>query len=115
VCTGYSPLAVENLSTRFRIYLRAEITRAEMALLHNIPLVSTGENGAEYGNPIADTRSAKRDWSYFARNKAKIILAARQSRTWRAISASTRTNCSILAASDEIERQKVQVHTPGYY
>jgi hypothetical protein len=34
-----------------------------------------GENEAEYGNPIGDTTSAQRDWSYFtSANKAQIYL-----------------------------------------
>ena len=46
-----------------------------MALLHKIPLVFYGENEAEYGNPIADTQSAKRDWSYFSSSdKSQIYL-----------------------------------------
>ena len=39
----------------------------KMALLHDIPLVFYGENEAEYGNPIGDTDTAKRDWSLFHR------------------------------------------------
>jgi N-acetyl sugar amidotransferase len=47
----------------------------KMALLFRIPLVFYGENEAEYGNPIADTETAKRDWSYFtADDQAKIHL-----------------------------------------
>jgi len=46
-----------------------------MALLFNIPLVFYGENEAEYGNPIADTESAKRNWSYFSSDdQSKIYL-----------------------------------------
>lgn len=37
----------------------------KMSVLHNIPLVFYGENEAEYGNPVADNQSAKRDWQYF--------------------------------------------------
>jgi N-acetyl sugar amidotransferase len=38
----------------------------KMAMLFNTPLVFYGENEAEYGNPIADTENAIRDWSYFS-------------------------------------------------
>ncbi len=52
-----------------------------MALLHNIPLVFYGENEAEYGNPLADTETAKRDWSYFTSSDGqRSISAARQLR-----------------------------------
>jgi N-acetyl sugar amidotransferase len=48
----------------------------KMALLFDIPLVFYGENEAEYGNPIADTETAKRDWSYFtADDQSKIFLS----------------------------------------
>jgi len=39
-----------------------------MALVFDVPLVFYGENEAEYGNPIADTSTARRDWSYFTSN-----------------------------------------------
>ena len=37
----------------------------KMANLFNIKLVFYGENEAEYGNPIVDSESAIRDWSYY--------------------------------------------------
>lgn len=47
----------------------------KMAQLFNIPLVFYGENEAEYGNPLADTESSRRDWSYFtADDQSKIYL-----------------------------------------
>lgn len=47
----------------------------KMALLFNIPLVFYGENEAEYGNPIEDTESAMRDWSYFtAEDQSNVYL-----------------------------------------
>ena len=50
-------LAVENLFHPFQPFIFGQKTLApKMALLHEIPLVFYGENEAEYGNPIADTR-----------------------------------------------------------
>jgi hypothetical protein len=47
----------------------------KMALLFNIPLVFYGENEAEYGNPISDTGTAKRDGSFYtAADQSKIYL-----------------------------------------
>ena len=47
----------------------------KIATLFNIPLVFYGENEAEYGNPIGDTNSSKRDSSYFSEgNKSDISL-----------------------------------------
>ena len=51
-----------------------------MALLHDIPLVFYGENEAEYGNPIADTDAAKRDWSYFTAEDKIADLSSAASR-----------------------------------
>ena len=69
-------LAVENLFHPFQPFIFGQKALApKMALLHKIPLVFYGENEAEYGNPIADTQSAKRDRSYFtSADKSKIHL-----------------------------------------
>ena len=39
-----------------------------MADMLDIPLVFYGENESEYGNPIEDTKSARRDGAYFTRD-----------------------------------------------
>src|SRR5229473_1860034 len=69
-------IALENLFHPFQPYIMGQKSLApKMAILHKIPLVFYGENEAEYGNPIADMRSAIRDWSYFtADDKSKIFL-----------------------------------------
>ena len=69
-------LAVDNLFHPFQAFMFGQKSLApKMALLHDIPLVVYGENEAEYGNPIGDTSSAQRDWSYFtSANKAEIYL-----------------------------------------
>jgi hypothetical protein len=59
-------LAVENLFHPFQAFMFGQKSLApKMAILHDIPFVVYGENEAEYGNPIGDTSSAQRDWSYF--------------------------------------------------
>mgnify|MGYP001321065177 CR=1 FL=1 len=56
-------LAVENLFHPFQPFILGQKGLApKMAALFDIPLVFYGENEAEYGNPIKDTTSAKRDW-----------------------------------------------------
>ena len=69
-------LAVENLFHPFQAFMLGQKSLApKMAVLHDIPLVFYGENEAEYGNPRADTDTAKRDWSYFtAQDKSQIYL-----------------------------------------
>ncbi len=60
-------LAVENLFHPFQPFMFGQKAYApKMAALFNVPLVFYGENEAEYGNPLKDTESAKRDWSYFS-------------------------------------------------
>jgi N-acetyl sugar amidotransferase len=69
-------LAVENLFHPFQAFMFGQKSLApKMAILHDIPFVVYGENEAEYGNPIGDTSSAQRDWSYFtASDKSQIYL-----------------------------------------
>ena len=59
-------LAVENLFHPFQPFMIGQKALApKMARLFGIPLVFYGENESEYGNPLKDTESAQRDWSYF--------------------------------------------------
>lgn len=69
-------LAVENLFHPFQPFVIGQKAYApKMAAMLNIPLIFYGENEAEYGNPIKDTASAKRDWSYFTEeDESKINL-----------------------------------------
>ena len=90
----------------------------KMALLFNIPLVFYGENEAEYGNPISDTDSPKRDWSYFASSdKSKIHLGGV---TLADLEKNFGVNDNDLkpympADPDQIFEKKVAVHYLGYY
>lgn len=60
-------LAVENLFHPFQPFILGQKQLApKMSALHRIPLVFYGENEAEYGNPIADTFEAKRNFDYFS-------------------------------------------------
>lgn len=69
-------LSTELLFHPFQAFMFGQKALApKMALLFNIPLVFYGENEAEYGNPIGDTETARRDWSYFtAEDQSKIFL-----------------------------------------
>jgi N-acetyl sugar amidotransferase len=90
----------------------------KMALLHKIPLVFYGENEAEYGNPIADTETAKRDWSYFtAEDKSQVYLGGTSIE--ELLSEYGLTNADLEpympADPEQIEKQRVEVHYLGYY
>jgi N-acetyl sugar amidotransferase len=61
-------LAFRNLLHPFQPFIFGQKNYApKMALRMEIPLVFYGENEAEYGNPVKENTSAKRDLSYFAR------------------------------------------------
>ena len=60
-------LAVQNLFHPFQPFMLGQKFLApKLAARFDIPLIFYGENEAEYGNPIADSSSAKRDFAYFA-------------------------------------------------
>jgi N-acetyl sugar amidotransferase len=112
-------LAVENLFHPFQPFIIGQKAFApKMALLHRIPLVFYGENEAEYGNPIADTSDAKRDFSYFtAADKSKIFLGGTSVADLREYFGVDQNDLSAYfpADPDEIRDRGVEVHYLGYY
>jgi len=59
-------LSVENLFHPFQPFMIGQKAFApKIAAMMDIPLIFYGENEAEYGNPIKDNSSAKRDFQYF--------------------------------------------------
>jgi N-acetyl sugar amidotransferase len=112
-------LAVDNIFHPFQAFMFGQKSLApKMALLHDIPLVFFGENEAEYGNPIGDTESAKRDWSYFtAPDQSQVSLGG--------VSVpELKENFGVVhqdllpylpADPNQIEEKKVEVHYLGYY
>ncbi|OGB20907.1 MAG: LPS biosynthesis protein [Burkholderiales bacterium RIFCSPLOWO2_02_FULL_57_36] len=112
-------LAVENLFHPFQAFMFGQKALApKMALLFNIPLVIYGENEAEYGNPIGDTESAKRDWSYFTtEDQSKVNLGGVSVTDLKKhFGVLTHDLAPYLPANpNEIEEKKVEVHYLGYY
>jgi N-acetyl sugar amidotransferase len=112
-------LAVENLFHPFQPFMFGQKSLApKMALLHKIPLVFYGENEAEYGNPVSDTLSARRDWSYFAaEDKSKIYLGGTSiADLQNHFGVDAHELQPYLPANpEEIDQQKVEVHYLGYY
>jgi N-acetyl sugar amidotransferase len=112
-------LAVENLFHPFQPFMFGQKSLApKMALLHKIPLVFYGENEAEYGNPIADTNTAKRDWSYFtAGDKSKIYLGGTSLADLDEHFGVDGSELHPYMPADplKIEEQKIEVHYLGYY
>lgn len=68
-------LAVDNLFHPFQPFMLGQKGMApRLAEILDIPLIFYGENEAEYGNPIADTESAIRDYQYFSSKMDDEIL-----------------------------------------
>ena len=112
-------LAVDNLFHPFQAFMFGQKSLApKMALLHKIPLVFFGENEAEYGNPIGDTDSAKRDWSYFtSADQSKVSLGGVSIADLKNHFGVEQQDLIPYLPADphQIEEQKVEVHYLGYY
>ncbi len=112
-------LAVENLFHPFQAFMFGQKALApKMALLHNIPLVFFGENEAEYGNPISDTETAKRDWKYFTtEDRSQIYLGGVSLDSLeKDFGVDPVEFTPYMPANPEaIEKKRVEVHYLGYY
>jgi hypothetical protein len=77
-----------------------------------------GENEAEYGNPIADNSTAKRDFAYFSTtDKSKVFLGGTS-----VAELIEKYGCNLNdlepyfpANPEALEKSKVEVHYLGYY
>jgi N-acetyl sugar amidotransferase len=112
-------LSTELLFHPFQAFMFGQKSLApKMALLHDISLVFYGENEAEYGNPIADTDSAERDWAYFtAEDKSKIFLGGVSVPD---LISQFGVDLSDLqpylpANPNQIKEKNIEVHYLGYY
>lgn len=112
-------LAVENLFHPFQPFIFGQKFLApKMAALHNIPLVFYGENEAEYGNPIADNQSAKRDFSYFSSgNMDNVYLAGVSVKSLEEEFGVDKVDFDLYMPinPEKLERKKIEVHYLGYY
>jgi len=112
-------LAVENLFHPFQAFMFGQKAYApKMAAMFNIPLVFYGENEAEYGNPIKDTNSAKRDWSYFSGDdQSKIYLGGVSVQDLSEHFGVNKVDLDPYMPIDpeQIEEKNIEVHYLGYY
>ena len=112
-------LSTELLFHPFQPFMFGQKSLApKMALQFNIPLVFYGENEAEYGNPISDTDSSKRDWSYFsASDQSKIFLGGVSVDDLKGQFGVDQNDLQPYLPSDpnKIEEFGVEVHYLGYY
>lgn len=112
-------LSTELLFHPFQAFMFGQKALApKMSLLFNIPLVFYGENEAEYGNPIGDTDSAKRDWSYFtAEDRSQIYLGGVSVSDLRSHFGVDHNDLQPYLPADpnRIAENNVEVHYLGYY
>ena len=112
-------LSTELLFHPFQTFMFGQKSLApKMALLYNIPLVFYGENEAEYGNPIADSDSSQRDWTYFTSSDiSKISLGGASVKDLVNQFGVDKSdlNAYLPADPERISKQGVQVHYLGFY
>lgn len=112
-------LAVENLFHPFQPFILGQKNFApKMANLFKIRLVFFGENEAEYGNPVADSQSAKRDWKYFTQtNEEETFLGGESLAVLKQHYGLTRGDLEpyLPADPEETTRNEIEVHYLGYY
>ncbi len=112
-------LALENLFHPFQPFMLGQKALApKMAALFDISLVFYGENEAEYGNPIKDAESARRDWSYFSGDdRSKIYLGGVSIQELTEDFGVSRADLSpyLPINPDVIEGKGIDVHYLGYY
>lgn len=112
-------LSTEILFHPFQAFMFGQKALApKMAALFDIPLVFYGENEAEYGNPIGDAESAKRDWSYFTSNdQSQIYLGGVSVNDLKSHFGVHQNDLQPYLPADPnvIAEKKIEVHYLGYY
>ena len=112
-------LSTELLFHPFQAFMFGQKALApKMALQFGVPLVFYGENEAEYGNPIADTEKAQRDWSYFtAEDQSKVYLGGVSVADLKENFGVEQNDLQPYLPPDpgRIAEQKVEVHYLGHY
>lgn len=112
-------LAVENLLHPFQPFVFGQKFLApKMAARFNLPLVFYGESESEYGNPIQETSSALRDWSYFTQSSEEEVYLGGTS------VADLKEHFGLMDQDlipyypinpQEIQEKNIEVHYLGYY
>ncbi|OSQ27338.1 N-acetyl sugar amidotransferase [Thalassospira sp. MCCC 1A03138] len=112
-------LSTELLFHPFQPFMLGQKALApKMADLFGIPLVFYGENEAEYGNPIGDTESSKRDWSYFtSQDQSKIHFGGVSIADLKSHFGIDQNDLQPYLPADpqKIAEKKIEVHYLGYY
>ncbi len=112
-------LAIQNLLHPFQPFILGQKNLApKLATKFKIPLIFYGESEAEYGNPIAETKTSLRDKSYFTMQHLEEIylggvsvreLMEKYNLTFNEI------NTYLPAHYKDLEESNIEVHYLGYY
>ena len=109
-------LAVENLFHPFQPFIVGQKSIApKLAVQLDIPLVVYGENEAEYGNPIADTEKAQRDWSYCTGNDVHLAGVSVAELVERYGMHKSDLHAYLPANPQQLADKGVAIHYLGYY
>lgn len=112
-------LAVENLFHPFQPFMLGQKFLApKLAAKFDIPLIFYGENEAEYGNPIADTGSSRRDFAYFAaKDQSQIYFGGTSLADLTGKYGLCRNDLEPYMPIDPalVENRNIEVHYLGYY
>ena len=111
-------LSMENLLHPFQPFIIGQKNLApKIASLYDIPLIFYGEHEAEYGNPKADTESAKRSWEFFANaTDDEIFLGGASISQLKHLGLEAVDLEPYMPSNPQIlEDKKIEVHYLGYY
>lgn len=112
-------LAVENLFHPFQPFILGQKGLApKIADQYNIKLIFYGEDEAEYGNPIADTATALRDYKYFtAQDESQVYLGGVSVADLKGHFGMTQHDLIpyMPGNPENLTAKGIQVHYLGYY
>jgi N-acetyl sugar amidotransferase len=112
-------LAIENLLHPFQTFMLGQKNLApKIAMQFGLPLIFYGEPEAEYGNPIAETRTSLRDKAYYTMKDLSEVYLGGVSvpELQEKHGLSLNELMAYLPPDvDQIERSEIAVHYLGYY
>jgi N-acetyl sugar amidotransferase len=112
-------LAVQNIYHPFQPFILGQKNLApRISKLFNIPLVFFGEDEAEYGNPIADTKTSLRDKSFFTHSHIGDLFLGGESveRLKKDFGLHHyELEPYLPLPPDSLEKSNIEVHYLGYY
>ncbi len=112
-------LSIENILHPFQTFILGQKNLApKIALKYGVPLIFYGESEAEYGNPIAETKTSLRDKSYYAMSNVSDIYLGGVSIKELVEKHGLLLNelmAYLPADHKELEASNIEVHYLGYY